>query len=148
MLDPVSLSESECERLLRADVVGRLGFSTPDGPLVLPLNYAVVHSAVVALVEPGGAVARHAVGADVAFEVDQIDHQRQRGWSVLAHGRADLVTDPADLALIARTWAPRPWAAGDRSQVVRIPWRLLTGRRLGRGWDAADDLPVSQVLKA
>lgn len=146
MRDPVPLSESMCEELLRASVVGRLGFVAPEGPLILPLNYSVVRSSVVVRVEPTSVIALHAPGADLVFEIDLVDHERQRGWSVLAHGRGELVTDPADLALIERTWAPRPWASGDRTQVVRLPWSRVTGRRLGHGWDALAELPVRQAL--
>ena len=57
-------------------------------------------------------------------------------------GRASFVDDQDELAEIARTWQPRPWASGQRHLVVRIPWTELTGRQLGGGWDPWEHLPV------
>ena len=35
------LSRDDCSRLLRAGVAGRVALGTPDGPHIIPVNYAV-----------------------------------------------------------------------------------------------------------
>jgi hypothetical protein len=125
------LAPSQCERLLRRATFGRVALTTPDGPEILPVNYAVRDDNVVVRTSPDGLLARHADGRRIAFEVDLVDESRWHGWSVVAHGVAEIVSDPGP----ARGGAPRPWAGGDRGCELRLPWTRLTGRRLGEGWD-------------
>ena len=145
MLDSIELSESECEALLRAGVVGRIALSTPDGPHIVPVNYAVVDSRVVVRTTPYSVLGSHADGSLLAFEVDGFDHERQRGWSVVVRGRSRVVTDAADLEQVRKVWEPRPWASGARTLYVAIAWHQLSGRRLG-SWDPMTDLPARRVL--
>jgi len=95
---------------------------------------------------PDSLVGRHAPHATVVFEVDHVDYGYHRGCSVVARGDTDIVEDPAELAHIHSVWEPRPWAAGDRSLVVRLHWTELSGRQLGQGWDPVAGLPVSRSL--
>lgn len=146
MLDPVELSLSESETLLRAGVTGRVAVSTPQGPHIIPVNYSVVGDLVVVRTSPYSVVGTHAHGTTVAFETDAVDHARQRGWSVVVRGRAEVVSDARVLEQIRREWPPRPWASGSRSLHVGIRLDELTGRRLGHGWDATTSLPTRRVV--
>ena len=146
MTESFELSRAECESLLRAGVAGRVGLVAPDGPHILPINYAVVDEAIVVRTSPYSLLGTHGRDTMVAFEVDQFDYEYGRGWSVLARGRADVVEDPHELEHIHAIWAPHPWASGVRPLVIRIPWRELTGRRLGTGWDPLQQLPVRRVV--
>ncbi|CAN5534135.1 hypothetical protein BH11ACT8_BH11ACT8_01340 [soil metagenome] len=138
------LSYSECEALLRAGIFGRLALSTPDGPDIFPLNYRVVDGAVMICTGADTVVARHAGGAPVAFETDLVDHERWRGWSVVAHGTAEVVVDTErDGSHLNR---PRPWADGDRNVWIRLAWTSLSGRKLGTGWDALLAMPARTTL--
>jgi uncharacterized protein len=139
------LSRSECETLLRRDVVGRVAIATPTGPHVMPLNYSVTDGSVVLCTTPYSLLGTYGRDSMLAFEIDHFEHARQRGWSVVVRGRAEPVEDPADLARLVRL-LPRPWAAGRRSLYLRIPLTEVTGRRLGDGWDLEQDLPVRRVL--
>lgn len=141
MKEPEDLSYAKCRELLAAGLVGRVGLCTSEGPVILPVNYAVVGEAVVLRTTADGLIARHAP-AGFAFEVDHVDYGDQVGWSVLATGRAEILEDPVVLAQVARTWEPRPWAAGKRDLHLRLAWTSLTGRRLGSGWTRANELPV------
>ena len=140
------LSTSECEALLRAGVGGRVALSTPTGPQIFPVNYAVVDGHVLLRTTPYSLLGTHGRGAVLAFEVDQFDHARQRGWSVVVRGRAEVVSDPDELDHIRRTWEPHPWASGVRSLFLRIPATEVSGRQLGSGWDPMADLPVRRVI--
>jgi nitroimidazol reductase NimA-like FMN-containing flavoprotein (pyridoxamine 5'-phosphate oxidase superfamily) len=124
------LAPSQCERLLRRGTFGRVALTTPDGPEIVPVNYAVRDDAVVVRTTRDGLLARLADGRRVAFEVDLVDESRWQGWSVVAHGVAEIARDTA-----RPTSGPRAWADGDRSCELRLPWTRLSGRRVGDGWD-------------
>ncbi|WP_244928643.1 pyridoxamine 5'-phosphate oxidase family protein [Nocardioides sp. W7] len=137
----VELDDDACRALLVRGVVGRLAFWAYDGPRVHPFNYAVLGGLVAIRTRPGSALtrlARERPGALVAFELDQLDHADQRGWSVQARGPVEELTDPALLAEIERVRPPRPWAPGERTVLVGMRWSELTGRQLGTGWDPTD----------
>jgi hypothetical protein len=135
------LSWSECEALLRAGVAGRVAVTTPGGPHIAPVNYSVIDGAVVFQTSRHGTLGTYGADAMLAFEVDQFDHERQRGWSVVARGRSTSVEAPEELNRIRRGWEPKPWASGPRALCLRLRWTELTGRQLGTGWDPMRDLP-------
>jgi uncharacterized protein len=144
--ETLDLSPDQCELLLRAGVAGRVALSSPDGPHLVPVNYSVVGDAVIVRTSPYSVLGTHGRGSVLAFEVDWFDHDRWRGWSVVARGRADVVTDAADLDRIRATWEPQPWAAGSRNLYLRLPWSELSGRQVGAGWDPVDTLPVRRAV--
>ena len=146
MNEPFELSADECRELLSAGLVGRAAVCTPLGPHVVPVNYAVVDDSVVVRTSPYSVLGSHARGSILAVEVDQFDYERQRGWSVVARGRADAVTGAVDLNHIKQVWDPREWASGQRNLYLRVRWSELTGRRLGPGWDPTESLPVRRVI--
>jgi uncharacterized protein len=148
MPDSRELDPQECERLLRAGVVGRVALSTPDGPHIIPVNYAVVDDTIVVRTSSYSVLGAHGRGAMLAFEVDHVDHDRHVGWSVVARGRGRAEVDPGELARIREGWEPRPWAAGNRSLVLRIRWESLTGRTLGQDWTRDNESPVHRTLTA
>ena len=138
----LDLSRDDCARLLRAGVAGRVAVGTPTGPHILPVNYAVDGESVLVRTTAYSLLGTYGRDAQVCFEVDQLDHELERGWSVAVRGRAAFVEDQRELERLARTWQPRPWAAGQRNLVVRIPWTEVTGRQLGGGWDPWEHLPA------
>ncbi|MCW2832050.1 MAG: pyridoxamine 5-phosphate oxidase-related, FMN-binding protein [Nocardioides sp.] len=146
MTEPHDLSYSECEALLRSGVVGRVALSTPNGPQILPVNYSVVDSEIIVRTSAYSVLGTYGREATLAFEVDHFDLANQRGWSVVARGRADVITDPAALDHIRKVWEPRPWAGGSRGLFLRIPWTELTGRQVGEGWQPLADLPYRRVV--
>ncbi len=146
MNEPFELSPDECRALLSAGLVGRVAICTPVGPHIVPVNYAVVDDSVVLRTSPYSVLGSHARGTILALEVDQFDYERQHGWSVVARGRGETVTDAEELTHIRTVWEPRAWAAGQRNLYLRIRWTDLTGRRLGTGWNPSDELPVRRVV--
>lgn len=143
---PFEIPVEECAELLRAGLVGRVAMCTPLGPHIVPVNYAVVDDAIVLRTSPYSVLGSHGRGAMLAMEIDQFDYERQRGWSVVARGRAGAVTGADELRHIKRVWDPTAWAAGPRNLYLRFPWTELSGRRLGPGWHPADTLPVRRVV--
>jgi len=139
------LTSEECLRLLTSGVFGRAAVTTPTGPQIVPVNYSVVNDTLIVRTTPYSVLGSHARGSTLALEVDQFDYERQHGWSVVARGRAEVVTSADEFEEIRAVWEPRPWAAGSRNLFLRIRWTELTGRRLGTGWRPGDELPVRHV---
>ncbi len=61
--------------------VGRIAYTTDDGPRVLPVNYVMEGDGVIFRTVPDGEVFRDALETTCAFEIDQIDEFYQSGWS-------------------------------------------------------------------
>ena len=146
MHEPLELTQAECQSLLRSGVVGRLALSTPGGPHVIPINYSVVDDAIIVRTSPYSLLGTYGRGTTIAFEIDQFDHEYQRGWSVVARGRAEFVTEQDELDHIRSVWQPRPWAAGSREMYVRLRWDELSGRRLGAYGDAVTELVTRRTV--
>src|SRR5580693_4003599 len=94
------LEAEECWALLEARHLGRLAFVDQDGPIVLPINYAVVDGVVIFRTDAGGKLDAAVRGDRLAFEIDGFDALEQTGWSVVVRGAAELVTDAAELGLL------------------------------------------------
>jgi nitroimidazol reductase NimA-like FMN-containing flavoprotein (pyridoxamine 5'-phosphate oxidase superfamily) len=146
MGEPIELSDAQCRELLSAGVVGRVALCTPVGPHIVPVNYTIVDDSVVVRTTPYSVLGAQARGALLAFEVDQLDYQSQRGWSVVAVGRAEAITAADELHQIRRAWEPDAWAAGTRNLFLRLRWSQITGRRLGSDWNPLDDLPARRAV--
>jgi nitroimidazol reductase NimA-like FMN-containing flavoprotein (pyridoxamine 5'-phosphate oxidase superfamily) len=144
---PREISPHECEDLLRSGVIGRVALSTPDGPLIIPVNYTVVDDTIVIRTSAYSALATYGRDAMLAFEVDHLDQERRSGWSVVARGRAWGETDADELARIRAKTSPRPWAGGSRNIYLRIRWGELSGRALveprTRGGDSSSPHAVA-----
>jgi nitroimidazol reductase NimA-like FMN-containing flavoprotein (pyridoxamine 5'-phosphate oxidase superfamily) len=125
------IDPEECWNLLDTTTVGRLGFTTDDGVVVLPVNFIVFESAVYVRTDPHTVIAKLAEGSDnVAFEVDHLEDMFQRGWSVLLRGStAEADSDEATRALESSTRLG-PWAPGDRPLVIKLTPRAVSGRRV------------------
>lgn len=123
------LEPEECRTLLSTHGVGRIAVATAEGPAVVPVNYEVVDDAIAFRTAPGSVPAA-AVGSNVAFEVDHLDEAMSRGWSVLAVGPAQAVTEPDDVRRLAEHAHTTPWAGGEREMWVLIRPAQLTGRRI------------------
>ncbi|MGQ4436138.1 helix-turn-helix domain-containing protein [Streptomyces sp. SAS_260] len=124
-----ALTVKECRELLSTHGVGRVAIPTASGPVIVPVNYSVVDGAIVYRTVLGAMPSR-AAGCQVAFEIDRIDDAFAEGWSVLALGRARLVTDADDVRRLTEQAFSRPWAGGSREEWVRIDALSLTGRRI------------------
>ncbi|MER5467719.1 pyridoxamine 5'-phosphate oxidase family protein [Streptomyces sp. NPDC002685] len=123
------LSSAECADLLAQHGVGRLAVSTAEGPVIVPVNYSVIDTAIV-FRTAHGATPSLAAGSQVAFEVDRIDDTFSQGWSVLVRGQAQTVTDPGEARRLAERAYSAPWAGGRRDVWVRIEPHAVTGRRI------------------
>jgi nitroimidazol reductase NimA-like FMN-containing flavoprotein (pyridoxamine 5'-phosphate oxidase superfamily) len=123
------LMPDECRRLIAPGGVGRIAFTTLTGPMVVPVNFAVLADTIVIRTAEGTVIDGHADGP-VALEVDHIDEALSQGWSVLVRGPAHRVTQPAELRRLQEDAAVWPWPGGEREVYVRIIPSQVTGRRI------------------
>jgi len=122
-----ALSPAECCGLLELGGVGRVGFASADGIMILPVNFAVTGKTIIFRTAPDTLLAVHADGP-VSFEVDRLDPALSAGWSVLVHGHAHRVADEREVRRI-EDWTPlEPWAGGARDVYVRITPAQISGR--------------------
>ncbi len=133
---PVVIDEDACWDLLALQPVGRIGMCRDDGPLILPVNYAVVDRAIVFRTRINGA-ALPGNGQQVAFEVDGIDARFHDGWSVLVTGLATRIVGPTADEDTVETWVD-----GERPVLVAIEVSSITGRVL-----LHDDIGWAQDLR-
>lgn len=132
MNTPIELSVEESLDRLSSEEFGRLAFTTPRGPRIVPLNYSLVDDAIVFRTSAHSEIARFAIDKVAAFEIDRIDHREQTGWSVVASGMVEELA-PTGLADLRNVSVSQPWAGGVRNLYLRLTWRDLTGRRLPEG---------------
>ncbi|MFE9425478.1 pyridoxamine 5'-phosphate oxidase family protein [Kitasatospora sp. NPDC006697] len=120
------LSEAECFRLLSTVPIGRVVYTEHALLRVLPVPFRVEPDGRLLLVlVPDGAAARTLHGTVAAFQADRLDPEQRSGWSVVVHGRAEVLREPADPGGL-----PRPWVDGPAPLLVRLDAELATGRRL------------------
>jgi nitroimidazol reductase NimA-like FMN-containing flavoprotein (pyridoxamine 5'-phosphate oxidase superfamily) len=122
-----TLSPAECFGLLEPGGIGRIGFATADGIMILPVNFAVTGKTIIFRTAPDTLLALYANGP-VSFETDHLDQAHREGWSVLAHGRAHKVTDERDVKRLEDRTHLEPWAGGARDVYVRIAPTRISGR--------------------
>jgi len=103
------------------------------------VNYAVFGDSIVFRTLPNKILGTYAWDSAITFEIDHVDHENQRGWSVLAVGRGHRVDDSQELPAFRLRWEPRPWATGSWHLLVRLDWEALTGRQLGLDWSPSTD---------
>ena len=120
----------ECRRLLSSVPVGRLGFLQEGSPVVLPINFHVDRRSIVFRTGRGSKLEAATMGRAVCVEVDAWNAVEHTGWSVLAKGTAEHVTDGAELDRLVRL-PVKPWCRPDvRHEWIRVRVDELTGRRI------------------
>jgi hypothetical protein len=123
------LMSAECRRLISPGGIGRIGFSSASGEVIVPVNFAMLDGTIVIRTSEGTVIDAHGDGP-VAFEVDRVDDALCQGWSVLVRGTVHHVRHPAKLRRVQEEAAVWPWPGDDREVYLRIIPDLITGRRI------------------
>ncbi|WP_327064386.1 helix-turn-helix domain-containing protein [Kitasatospora sp. NBC_01302] len=123
------LDDADCWAHLSDHGIGRLAYSTQQGPVVLPVNYRVRDGALLYRTAADSAPSR-AIGRQIAFEADHVDEALSRGWSVLVLGSAEQVFDPAETDGPSTGTGPTPWAGGTRDIWIRVDPERTSGRAI------------------
>jgi hypothetical protein len=122
------IHSDECLTLLRANSFGRIGTKIAEELVILPVYYAVAGEEILFRTDPGTKLMAAALTARVAFEIDD----RADGWSVLAIGHAYEVRSISPEYASASETLDAFWAAGERTDLVKITIEKIEGRRLHR----------------
>jgi uncharacterized protein len=124
------LDRAHCLELIARGTVGRVAVTTPDGPHVIPVNYAVVDETVAIRTSAYSVLGTYGRDSVVAFEVDHLEHETCAAWSVMVRGRCFVETDPQTLVRL-RSALAGGWAGGVRTLYLRVPFGEVSGRALG-----------------
>jgi uncharacterized protein len=127
----VDMHPNDCAQLLASSSLGRLGVIVAGRPEIFPVNHVYDHDkGCVAFPTNDGTKLRAALDWPwVAYEVDGVAADGEAGWSVLVVGRAEEITDEAE---IARLEGRRrvTWRAGAGVTWLRIVPAKMSGRRI------------------
>jgi uncharacterized protein len=128
------LSQDQCWAHLRAGKLGRLAIVFEGRPLIFPVNYAVDQESIVFRTGPGTKL-EHGPGSVACFEIDGYDEHSREGWSVIASGTLEEVTDAVDSRSVAlRKLHVEPLAPGVRLHWIALQAEEVTGRHFTAGW--------------
>lgn len=128
--DLVTLDTDECWELLASVPVARVGIHVGGRIDVLPVNHTVVDRRVAWLSGAGTKLGAAAAEEAIALEADAVDETGRRGWSVVVHGTARIVTDE-DRKQQLFDAEVTPWVAPDQRTIwVEVVDATITGRRV------------------
>lgn len=129
-----TLPEAECFELLAVSTVGRVGFVSPEGLQIIPVNYRLgAGHRLFFKTAPRGALAQLAErDAQVAFEVDYHAADFRIAWSVLMNGMISRLDAAATAAYADLRLPPVPWPGPASSLPVQFMPRTVSGRSLLR----------------
>lgn len=136
MADPSQIGElsaDSCRHLLSTTILGRVAWTSPDGPRVLPVNFRWDDGQLIFRTSPYGVLAQLVRRQPVAFEVDDVDPVSRTAWSVVVHGEAGGLKQSPRLRDLWRRDVVETWAAGSRPTFIAIDPVTITGRYI-RGW--------------
>jgi uncharacterized protein len=121
----------DCADLLGSAPVGRLGVVVDGHPEIYPVNHVYDRESGCVMFPTNARTKLHAAlsGPAVAFEVDGVSPDGDRGWSVLVVGRAEEITDAETIARAARQRSV-VWRSENDVHWIRIVPSKVTGRRL------------------
>ncbi|MEU9372619.1 pyridoxamine 5'-phosphate oxidase family protein [Streptomyces sp. NPDC048255] len=124
----IEVSGTEALWLLEGSAQGRLVYVQRELAVVRPAAHVmeygrlVVRAPVQAAAVPGRAL--------LTYQVDEIRGPAGTGWTVSAHGPADVITDPDEAAHYRRTLPG--WTHGPHDTLLRLHPQQVSGFRLAR----------------
>jgi uncharacterized protein len=130
----VTLASDECWSLLKAHHLGHLSIVIKSWPRIFPVNYAAGEGAIVFRTEPGAKL-EHGPGSAACFEVSGYEERTASGWSVMAVGVLEDVTEADDdRGRRLRQLPVHPAAPGKRSHWLALVPEEISGRSFQGGW--------------
>lgn len=120
--------------------MGRVSILAGDRPLVFPVNFAIAYRTIVFRTGPGTKL-EHGPGTTSCFEVDGYDSRSHEGWSVMAFGRLEEITNGLDpLSRSLRQLPVEPMAPGRRMHWIAMRVEEVSGRHFTGGWSAPREI--------
>jgi len=127
----IDITPEECEDLLAASSLGRLGVVIDGRPEIFPVNHVLDRTTGTVAFPTNTGTKLHAAlhWPFVAYEVDGIAPDGESGWSVLVVGRAEEITDRDEIERLSRQRHVL-WRPGETSRWLRIVPDKVSGRRI------------------
>ena len=139
------MSQADCVERIASAPLGRLGVIVEGRPEIFPVTHGFDRETGSIVFETNNRTKAHAAlnWPSVAFEVDGLEPDHGHGWSVMVVGKAEAVTDAAEVDRIAAL-QPAVWSPEDTVVWVRIIPTRITGRRVAdrRGLEASSRTDV------
>jgi uncharacterized protein len=130
----LQLSEERCWTYLRGQLLGRLAIVVAGRPEIFPVNYAAGEGSIVFRTAPGTKL-ECGPNSVACFEIDGYDPHSREGWSVVAVGQLEEITDAGDArSLTLRQLRVDPLAPGARLHWIALHIEQVTGRHFASGW--------------
>lgn len=130
------LSRTECLELLATGVIGRVVVALGAGsrPVIRPVNYAfdTASQSVVFRSVVGSKLYALLHSARACFEVDYIDVEGRRAWSVIIEGVPEPVVNATELHRLEHLGL-HSWVTGPEAHWIRIRARTVSGRIVDAG---------------
>lgn len=127
------LSPDECRQLLRSQAVGRVGWVSRSGLVILPVSYALDGDDLIIRTAAGSLLSELAEHHAVGFEIDDLDGETLTGWSVVVQGVSEPTADPG------LSKGSEPWAPGERHVFIRIVPASYSGRAIAASEESPRD---------
>jgi nitroimidazol reductase NimA-like FMN-containing flavoprotein (pyridoxamine 5'-phosphate oxidase superfamily) len=124
------LTPEECDALLAASPVGRLGFLDHGEPMVLPVTIGLWERSVVFSTDAGSKLDAAIMSRPVVIEIDEWDAETRQGWSVVVKGLALIVHEPREIAALDRLHVTSWVRPGSPKTWVRVLPNEISGRRI------------------
>ncbi len=123
----VELTPEECWYRLEQGSFGRIAVSDGGSPDIFPVNYKVHDAELVIHTEAGTKLAAATLSGSVAFEIDRIDPETRRGWSIVVKGHG---YEPKTVEKVMELEAldVTPWVHAPKSRWLVITPHEVTGR--------------------
>ncbi len=121
------LTLPECLSRIGQRGLGRLAFDDGEGPTIVPVNYTFHAGVLHVRTADGGKLDAADRRERAAFEIDAVDLVHGRGWSVVVRGRLRRLVAPESAGYPGE---PEPLIEGDRSSLIGLVPRSITGRIL------------------
>ncbi|MFC8273997.1 pyridoxamine 5'-phosphate oxidase family protein [Streptomyces sp. NPDC057271] len=123
----IEVSGTEALWLLEGSTRGRLVYLQRELAVIRPAAHVMEYGRLVvrAPVQAAAALAR----AVLTYQVDEMQ-PAGTGWTVSAHGPADVITDPHEAAHYRRTLPG--WSHGPHDTLLRLHPQSVSGFRLAR----------------
>ena len=127
------LDDGVCWEFLRATEIGRLCLAVEGRPELFPMQYQIADGDIVFRTEEGTKLTAATAGPlEAVLEIDAVSEQFRLGWSVMARGQLDRVSDPYEVSR-CELLGLQAWADGSRPNWLRLTAAEVTGRRIIRG---------------
>lgn len=130
----IEFTREQCLARLASASFGRVAVSGSGvAPVIRPVNYRFDErsQSIIFRTRDGSKLAALLNSAQAAFEIDEIDDEARRGWSVIVTGVTEKITDPGELKRLSEIGV-EPWASGVAGHWIRIRARSVSGRSIGQ----------------